>query len=314
MKDKQGGKRIGKSAQKSPIERKGFKKGKIERRSFKKDEFKSEGEQKKFFKKRDFTKRPKPAKPADRLELNPTDLVNRDLIRLNKYVASSGVCSRREADKLIAQGMISVNGKVVTEMGTKISPKDEVLYGGEKLQFEKYIYILMNKPKGIITTADDPEGRPTVIDIIASTVSERVYPVGRLDRPTTGLLMLTNDGDLAKRLTHPKHGVTKIYHVTLNKAVTKADIQKMLKGVELEDGMSKADNVSYVGDGENKKEIGIELHSGKNRIIRRMMENLGYNVVKLDRVAFAGLTKKNLPRGKWRSLNEKEVGILKMSV
>ena len=314
MKDKQGGKRIGKSAQKSPIERKGFKKGKIERRSFKKDEFKSEGEPKKFFKKRDFTKRPKPAKPADRLELNPTDLVNRDLIRLNKYVASSGVCSRREADKLIAQGMISVNGKVVTEMGTKISPKDEVLYGGEKLQFEKYIYILMNKPKGIITTADDPEGRPTVIDIIASTVSERVYPVGRLDRPTTGLLMLTNDGDLAKRLTHPKHGITKIYHVTLNKSVTKADIQKMLKGVELEDGMSKADNVSYVGDGENKKEIGIELHSGKNRIIRRMMENLGYNVVKLDRVAFAGLTKKNLPRGKWRSLNEKEVGILKMCV
>ncbi|MGB0403982.1 MAG: pseudouridine synthase [Salibacteraceae bacterium] len=314
MREKQSGKRIGKSAQKAPIERKGFKKGKIERRPFKKTEFKSDGERKNTFKKKEFSSKPKPATSPERLEVDPTDLVNRDLIRLNKYVASSGVCSRREADNLIAQGMISVNGKVVTAMGTKIKPNDEVLYGGEKLQFEKYIYLLMNKPKGIITTADDPQGRPTVIDIVASTVRERVYPVGRLDRPTTGLLMLTNDGDLAKRLTHPKHGVTKIYHVTLNKAVTKADIQKMLKGIELEDGMSKADNVSYVGDGENKKEIGIELHSGKNRIIRRMMESLGYNVVKLDRVAFAGLTKKNLPRGKWRSLNEKEVGILKMSL
>lgn len=243
----------------------------------------------------------------------PTDLKNKDDIRLNKFIASSGICSRREADNLISQGLISINGEVVTQLGTKVKAGDEVRYGGEKLRFEKYLYILMNKPKDIITTADDPQGRMTVLDIIGRNVQERVYPVGRLDRQTTGLLLLTNDGDLAKRLTHPKHGVNKIYHVTLNKAVTKTDMQRMTEGVELEDGMAVADAVSYVSGDTNKKEIAIRLHSGRNRVIRRMMETLGYEVVKLDRVAFAGLTKKKLLRGKWRHLNEKEVGMLKMN-
>ena len=235
-----------------------------------------------------------------------------DETRLNKYIASSGICSRREADKLIAQGMVTVNGEVITQMGVKIKPTGEVTYGGEKLRFQKFVYLLLNKPKNVITTSDDPQGRLTVMDIMSNTVKERIYPVGRLDRMTTGLLLLTNDGDLAKKLAHPKFKVQKVYHVTLTKPVTKLDMTKLTKGVKLEDGISQADAVSYVGDGTLKNEIGISLHSGKNRVIRRMMEELGYAVSKLDRVSFGGLTKKNIPRGKWRALTEREVGMLKM--
>ncbi|MBD77831.1 MAG: pseudouridylate synthase [Crocinitomicaceae bacterium] len=235
-----------------------------------------------------------------------------DEVRLNKYIASSGICSRREADKLIADGLVTVNGEVVTILGTKVKPSDVVEYGGEKLRFEKFVYLLLNKPKNVITTSDDPQGRLTVMDIMSNTVKERIYPVGRLDRMTTGLLLMTNDGDLAKKLAHPKYKVQKVYHVALSKPVTRNDMKKLTEGVELEDGIAIADAVSYVGDGTNKNEIGISLHSGKNRVIRRMMETLGYSVSKLDRVSFAGLTKKNIPRGKWRTLNEREVGMLKM--
>ena len=277
-------------------------KGKIERRS---SERRSEEKPDKPFK-------GKPKGKGGSPSFKPEDLELKNEIRLNKYIASSGICSRREADKLIADGLITVNGKVITALGTKIKPSDEVQYGGERLRFEKYIYVLMNKPKGVITTADDPQGRPTVVELVANSVKERVYPVGRLDRATTGLLLMTNDGDLAKRLTHPSHEIRKVYNVVLNKAITKADMKRLLEGVQLEDGMSKADAISYVRESESKKDIGIELHSGKNRVIRRMMESLGYKVTKLDRVEFAGLTKKNLPRGKWRFLNEREVGILKM--
>jgi 23S rRNA pseudouridine2605 synthase len=242
----------------------------------------------------------------------PEDLIQKDEIRLNKYIASSGICSRRDADKLIEQGLITVNGKVVTQMGTKIKPGDVVRYGDENLSFEKYVYVLMNKPKDVITSVEDPQGRMTVLDILSRHIKERIYPVGRLDRQTTGLLLLTNDGDLAKRLTHPKHGVSKIYQVTLNKAVTKADMAKLIEGIELEDGVSSVDSIGYTNTSDNKKEVNVRLHSGKNRIIRRMFEALGYKLTKLDRVSFAGLTKKNLLRGKWRFLTPKEAGMLKM--
>lgn len=233
--------------------------------------------------------------------------------RLNKYIASSGVCSRREADKLISEGMISINGEVVTQLGTKVQPGDEVRYAGEKLVFERYIYILLNKPKDFITTVDDPQGRRTVMELVQNHITERIYPVGRLDKNTTGLLLLTNDGDLAKKLTHPSHGVRKIYHVHTDKPVSKAEMKQLAEeGIELEDGLAKFDAIAYVGDGENKKELGVELHSGKNRIVRRMFEGLGYRVAKLDRVSFAGLTKKNILRGKFRHLNEREIGMLKM--
>lgn len=232
--------------------------------------------------------------------------------RLNKFIASSGVCSRREADHLIEQGLITINGKVVTQLGTKVEPGDEVRYAGERLYFERYVYVLMNKPKDFITTVDDPQGRRTVMDLVSRHISERIYPVGRLDKNTTGLLLLTNDGDLAKKLTHPKHGVKKVYHVVTDVPVSKSDLQALTEGVELEDGFAVADSVAYVGDGKNKKELGVELHSGKNRIVRRMFEHLGYKVVKLDRVSFAGLTKKNLVRGKFRHLTEREIGSLKM--
>ena len=208
--------------------------------------------------------------------------------------------------------MISVNGKVVTELGFKVSPSDEINFGGEKLRKEKAVYILLNKPKDYITTLDDPEGRKTVLELIKNATRERVYPVGRLDRNTTGLLLLTNDGDLTKKLTHPRYGVKKIYQVTLDKSLSKTDMQKIADGIELEDGAVKADEISYVGDGKEKNEIGIQLHSGRNRIVRRVFEHLGYDVVKLDRVYFAGLTKKDLPRGRWRLLTALEVSMLKM--
>lgn len=231
-------------------------------------------------------------------------------IRLNKYISNAGVCSRREADELIGNGQISVNGTTVTELGTKVSRKDVVRYKGKVLSSEKKVYILLNKPKDYVTTVKDKYADKTVIELVKNACDERVYPVGRLDKNTTGLLLFTNDGELAKKLTHPKHGKRKIYHVFLDKDVSKKDLLKISEGIELEDTKIKADAVSYVTE-EDKSQIGIEIHSGQNRIVRRIFESLGYKVKKLDRVYFAGLTKKNLPRGKWRFLNEKEVNMLK---
>jgi 23S rRNA pseudouridine2605 synthase len=233
-----------------------------------------------------------------------------ELIRLNKFLANAGVCSRREADKLIESGVVKVNGKVVTELGTKVSPTDKVQYGGETLRKEKNRYVLLNKPKGFITTSDDPFNRRTVMTLVEKACKERLYPVGRLDRNTLGLLLFTNDGEMAKKLTHPKHGVKKIYHVFLDKPLTKNDLIQIGNGLELEDGVIRPDKIAYIEGEQDRKQLGIELHSGRNRIVRRIFEHLGYKVVKLDRVFFAGLTKKDLPRGKWRHLTEKEVSIL----
>ncbi len=233
-------------------------------------------------------------------------------IRLNKYIANAGICSRREADKLIAAGSVSVNGKVITEMGFQVHEGDVVNYGGETLRSERKRYFLLNKPKGFITTVDDPQERQTVMMLIDGACPERIYPVGRLDRNTTGLLLFTNDGDLARRLTHPSTGVYKIYQVEVDKAVTREDMKRMLEGIELEDGPIHVDDVQYVQGANDKRIVGVELHSGKNRIVRRIFEHLGYNIHKLDRVVFAGLTKKDLPRGRYRELTEKEVGYLKM--
>ncbi len=233
-------------------------------------------------------------------------------VRLNKYLSNAGVCSRREADVLISTGVVSVNGKIVTEMGYKVRPTDVVKYDGESIRAEKKQYVLLNKPKGFITTMDDPLGRKTVMGLVKKACKERIYPVGRLDRDTTGLLLFTNDGDLAKKLTHPKHKASKIYHVTLNKKVAKEDLQKLVDGIQLEDGTTKFDKATFISDA-TAKEVGVELHSGKNRIVRRSFEAMGYKVVKLDRVTFAGLSKKDLPRGMYRKLSEKEVAFLKMS-
>ncbi|MBQ1605889.1 MAG: RNA-binding S4 domain-containing protein [Bacteroidales bacterium] len=243
------------------------------------------------------SEKPKPAKKDN------------DEVRLNKYIANSGICSRREADTYIQAGVVTINGEVVTELGTKVKPGDEVRFGGELINPEKLVYILLNKPKNCVTTLDDPEERQTVMDLVKDACPERIYPVGRLDRNTTGLLLLTNDGDLTKKLTHPSYEKKKIYQVETDKNISKADLQALADGFELEDGFIAADAVSYVGDSKNI--IGIEIHSGRNRIVRRMLEHLGYEVKRLDRVYFAGLTKLNLPRGKWRFLTEKEITILK---
>lgn len=234
------------------------------------------------------------------------------LVRLNKYISNSGVCSRREADVLIATGLISVNGKTITEMGFKVQPTDVVCYDGKRLNNERKVYVLLNKPKGFITTMDDPQERRTVMSLVANACRERIYPVGRLDRNTMGLLLFTNDGEMTKKLTHPSFGAKKVYHVELNKPLTKNDMNTLLSGVELEDGTSKFDDIQYVEGTNGRKTVGVELHSGKNRIVRRMFESLGYNVEKLDRVCFAGLTKKDLPRGRYRFLTEKEIAFLKM--
>ena len=232
-------------------------------------------------------------------------------IRLNKYIANAGICSRREADVLIATGAITVNGEVVTEMGHKVMPTDEVRYGDKVLQREKPVYVLLNKPKDYITTADDERGRANVMELVRDACEERIYPVGRLDRDTTGLLLFTNDGDLTKKLTHPSSEIEKTYDVELDKPFASVDMDLLRNsGVELRDGKIVPDEVEYVGEG--KKEIGITIHSGKNRIVRRIFEFLGYEVVKLDRVIFAGLTKKDLPRGRWRFLTKNEVSFLKM--
>ena len=232
-------------------------------------------------------------------------------IRLNKYLADCGICSRREADDLIKAGCVMVNGEVITTMGYKVKTEDKVVYGGQTLNREKLRYILLNKPKGYITTSDDPYERDTVMELVKDACPERVYPVGRLDKQTTGLLLFTNDGDLAKKLTHPSSEVPKLYHVILDKPLTKNDMLRISEGIELDDGPIAADNIAYDQDDDSKKSIGIELHSGRNRIVRRIFEHLGYEVTKLDRVMFAGLDKYKLPRGEWRFLTDLEVMNLK---
>ena len=227
-------------------------------------------------------------------------------IRLNKYIADAGICSRRNADMYISAGNVTVNGEVMTTLGYRVKPTDEVRFDGKLLSSEKKEYILLNKPKGFITTTNDEKGRKTVMDLVANATNARILPVGRLDRATTGLLLLTNDGELTKKLTHPTHGVRKIYHVILDRKLEYKDFIAIEQGLELEDGFIQVDEISYV-DQKPKNEIGIKIHSGRNRIVRRIFEHLGYQVDKLDRVVFAGLTKKDLPRGHWRRLTQQEV-------
>ena len=246
-----------------------------------------------------------------RIEYKEENIDPTEPLRLNKFLANAGVCSRREADEFIQAGLVTVNGQVVTELGTKILRTDEVKFHDAVVSLEKKVYVLLNKPKDYVTTSDDPQQRKTVMDLVKDLCTERIYPVGRLDRNTTGVLLLTNDGDLASKLTHPKFLKKKVYHVHLDKNLTAHDMQQISEGITLEDGEIKADAVAYA-DERDKSQVGIEIHSGKNRIVRRIFESLGYRVTKLDRVQFAGLTKKNLRRGDWRFLTEKEVDMLRM--
>ncbi|HJB72847.1 MULTISPECIES: pseudouridine synthase [unclassified Barnesiella] len=246
-----------------------------------------------------------------RIEYELPEVDPNEPIRLNKYMANAGICSRREADEYIQAGEVLVNGEPVTELGTKITRNDTVTFRGKVVTLERKIYVLLNKPKDCVTTSDDPQGRLTVMDIVRNACTERIYPVGRLDRNTTGVLLLTNDGDLASKLTHPKFIKKKIYHVWLDRDVNEEDMQRIADGIELEDGPIQPDAVSYAND-TDKNQVGIEIHSGRNRIVRRIFEALGYRVVKLDRVYFAGLTKKNLQRGRWRYLTQQEVNMLQM--
>ncbi len=257
----------------------------------------------------------KPGKKFDKKKDEPTKpkslYDSKGEMRLNKYIAHSGVCSRRDADTLIESGAVKVNGTVVTEMGFKVRATDKVDFGGQRLKTEILRYVLLNKPKGFLTTTDDPQERKTVMMLVDKACEERIYPVGRLDKNTTGLLLFTNDGELAKKLTHPKHRVRKMYHVVLDKPVAKNDLIQMVEGIELEDGSIQVDSAEYVINKE-KSEVGLSIHSGKNRIVRRIFEHLGYQVVRLDRVVFAGLTKKDLPRGRYRHLTQKEIDFLRM--
>ena len=246
-----------------------------------------------------------------RIEYKEINYDPNEPLRLNKFLANAGICSRREADEFIQAGVVTVNGEVVTELGTKILRTDVVKFHDQPVSIEKKVYVLLNKPKDYVTTSDDPQQRKTVMDLVKNACPERIYPVGRLDRNTTGVLLLTNDGDLASKLTHPKYLKKKIYHVYLDKNVTAHDLQQIAEGIQLEDGEIKADDVQYAHP-TDKKQVGIEIHSGKNRIVRRIFESLGYRVQKLDRVQFAGLTKKNLKRGDWRYLTEEEVDRLRM--
>lgn len=281
-----------------------------ESKRFKKDDFKEgrgfkshDGDKKKF-RERSFKKKhdsDKPRKQHDGGE---------ELVRLNKYLANAGISSRREADTLILSGTVKVNGVVVDTLGYKVKPTDVVSYGDSAIKNEKKIYLLLNKPKDFITTTDDPQERRTVMELVRPACKERIYPVGRLDRNTTGLLLFTNDGDLATKLMHPKHEIRKVYHVTISKPMRGEDYKAISEGLMLEDGPVKVDDIAFVGEG--KKEIGLEIHSGRNRIVRRIFEHLGYDVLKLDRVSYAGLTKKDLPRGKYRFLTEREIAYLKM--
>ena len=246
-----------------------------------------------------------------RIEYKEEHIDPNEPIRLNKFLANAGVCSRREADDFIQAGVVTVNGEVVKELGTKVKRTDTVVFHDQPVVLEKKVYVLLNKPKDTVTTSDDPQQRKTVMDLVKDACPERIYPVGRLDRNTTGVLLLTNDGDLASKLTHPKFLKKKVYHVYLDKNVTAHDIQQIAEGITLDDGEIRADAIAYASD-TDKSQVGIEIHSGKNRIVRRIFESLGYRVVKLDRVQFAGLTKKNLRRGDWRFLTEKEVEMLRM--
>lgn len=278
-------------------------------RPFEKDK---RAERKEFFANKDHKKTESSEYKSKRRSYGEGKPEKREGIRLNKFIATAGICSRREADDLIVSGAVKVNGKVVTELGTKVLPDDSVQYGGETLRKERPMYVLLNKPKGYITTTDDPQSRKTVMELVRNACKESLYPVGRLDRNTTGLLLLTNDGDLTKKLTHPSHGVRKIYHIELDKPLTQEDFLKIQNGIELEDGVIKVDEIAYIDGGKTKRELGIEIHSGRNRIVRRIFEQLEYSVTKLDRVYFAGLTKKDLPRGRWRFLTIQEVNLLNM--
>ena len=237
--------------------------------------------------------------------------VEKDTIRLNKYIANSGICSRREADELITQGLVEVNGKAVTEMGYQVQKTDRVVFDGQSITPEKPVYVLLNKPKGYISTTKDEKARKTVMDLVANASPYRLFPVGRLDRQTTGLILLTNDGHLTKKLTHPSFGVKKIYHVTLDRKLSVEDLRTIADGVRLEEGVAEVDSISYI-EGKPKNEVGIEIHIGWNRVVRRIFKKMGYEVEALDRVIFAGLTKKNIKRGHWRILTEMEVNNLKM--
>ena len=245
------------------------------------------------------------------IEYKETHVDPNEPIRLNKFLANAGVCSRREADSFIEAGVVSVNGQVVTELGTKVKRSDAVMFHDQPVNIEKKVYILLNKPKDYVTTSDDPQNRKTVMDLVKGACRERIYPVGRLDRNTTGVLLLTNDGELASKLTHPQYMKKKVYHVYLNKNLTAADMRMIAEGIQLEDGEIHADAIEYASE-TDRKQIGIEIHSGRNRIVRRIFESLGYKVIKLDRVFFAGLTKKNVRRGDWRYLTEQEVNMLRM--
>ena len=246
-----------------------------------------------------------------RIEYSEAHIDPNQPLRLNKFLANAGVCSRREADDFIQAGVVSVNGNVVTELGTKVMRSDTVMFHDQLVTIEKKVYVLLNKPKDYVTTSDDPQNRKTVMDLVQDACRERIYPVGRLDRNTTGVLLLTNDGDLASKLTHPQYLKKKVYHVYLDKNVTAADMRQIAEGITLDDGEIRADAIEYASE-TDKKQVGIEIHSGRNRIVRRIFEHFGYRVLKLDRVLFAGLTKKNLRRGDWRYLTEKEVNMLRM--
>ncbi|MDA9266889.1 rRNA pseudouridine synthase [Salibacteraceae bacterium] len=279
------------------------------------DRFKNRGNADKQFRQNDrkssygkFTK----DKPFSGFEKKKPTAQDEGLTRLNKYIAMAGICSRREADTFIENGLVSINGKVVTELGTKVKQGDVVEYAGEKIKTETQRYLLLNKPKDCITTVSDEKGRSTVIGLVKNACSERVFPVGRLDRNTTGLILLTNDGALADKLAHPSNEIRKVYHVITNKNVSIADLKKLETGVQLDDGIAKADAALFAGDGSVRNEIGLEIHSGRNRVVRRMFEAMGYEVTRLDRAAFAGLSKKGLPRGRWRFLTDKEVSYLRM--
>ncbi|MEO0899351.1 MAG: pseudouridine synthase [Bacteroidota bacterium] len=254
-------------------------------------------------------------KPTDgdfRRETESPKELSDEPTRLNRFIARAGVCSRRKADDLIAAGKITVNGEVVTEMGVKVIPsKDEVLYDGKKLIPQNFVYVLFNKPRNMLASPNDPMGKRVVLDSIYRVTNEEVFPVGKMDRNTTGLLLLTNDGELTSKMTHPAHKVTKIYHIRLNKAMRESDMDKLLEGIELEDGPAKVDKIDYVID-RGPNHVGIDIHIGRNRIVRRMFEHLGYEIIALDRVTIGPLNKRNLPRGKWRKLTDQEIGWLKM--
>lgn len=318
---------FGEKSERKPFGERGERKPFGEKRSFsRRDDDQERGKRKQFGDKKSFgdrkpygkrfdrdEERPRGGRRGYRREKDPEFDRPRATgeIRLNKYLADSGICSRREADDLILAGAVTVNGEVVTELGTKVKTSDKVVYGGQTLNREKLRYVLLNKPKGVITTSDDPYERHTVMDLVEGACQERIYPVGRLDRNTLGLLLLTNDGELAKTLTHPSHEVKKLYHVTLNKPLTESDFEKIQKGLMLEDGPIEVDKISYVEDDMTMREVGVEIHSGRNHIVRRIFESLGYEVVKLDRTMLAGLTKQNLPRGHWRFLTSAEISMLK---